>query len=344
MKASGGSRIAWDVVPAAVRDAVGTALGSPVAEARNQDGGFSPGLAARARLADGRRVFVKAVSPDQNVAACRIHRRETEIAAALATVPLGRTRVPRLLHAHDDGHWVVSVFAHVDGTQPDEPWRADQLATALDGFAALHRDLTPAGGPDPGDSPSLGGGPGPGDVAGLGDVPAFAARHRPVFGGLARLAGGDGDPIGFDPDFVARLERFAAWEQGWEAASVGTTLVHADLRADNVLFDRDGTMWVVDWPWACVGAAWTDLVLFLPSVGLGGGPDPTTVADRHRLFADVDDDALRSLVAAVTGFFARACLDPAPPGLPRLRAFQRAQADVAIRWLLDLDRAGPVSH
>ena len=30
----------------------------------------------------------------------------------------------------------------------------------------------------------------------------------------------------------------------------------------------------VDWPWACVGAAWVDLLLLLPSVTMQGGPDP----------------------------------------------------------------------
>src|SRR5688572_324125 len=55
-------RIEWDVVPAEVREEVGRRLGSPVVEATNEAGGFSPSLAARARLADGRRTFLKAGS------------------------------------------------------------------------------------------------------------------------------------------------------------------------------------------------------------------------------------------------------------------------------------------
>lgn len=83
MRATGGGRIEWIEVPARVRDAIGAALGSPVVDAVNPSGGFSPGVAARCRLADGGRVLVKAVSPEQNRQAARIHRREAEVTAHL---------------------------------------------------------------------------------------------------------------------------------------------------------------------------------------------------------------------------------------------------------------------
>jgi hypothetical protein len=36
----------------------------------------------------------------------------------------------------------------------------------------------------------------------------------------------------------------------------------------------------------------------------------------------------------VAGYFARQSIKPAPPGLPRIREFQRAQGAVALSWLL----------
>ena len=42
------------------------------------------------------------------------------------------------------------------------------------------------------------------------------------------------------------------------------------------------------------------------------------------------------MLAALAGFFTRACLDPAPQGLPALPAFQRAQSEVALAWLRTL--------
>jgi len=308
VRAAGGTRLTWDEVDPAVRAAVGSAVGSPVVEARDEPGGFSPGLAARCRLADGRRVFVKAVSPDQNPQACRIHRREAEVASQLPPwVP-----APRLRHVHDDGRWVALVFDEVDGRQPAEPWRRDELDVVVPALVRIGTDLTPS--PVPGLQP-------------------IADRYATAFDGWRRLAGGDGDASAYGPAVRGHLDRLAALEAGWAAAAAGDALLHTDLRADNLLLTPAGEVVLVDWPWACTGAAWVDLALFLPSVGLGGGPDPEAVIDRHRLFAEVDEGALGSVVAAVAGFFVRSSLDPAPPGLPALRAFQRAQAEVALGWV-----------
>ncbi|MEV0623247.1 hypothetical protein AB0I81_58725 [Nonomuraea sp. NPDC050404] len=82
----------------------------------------------------------------------------------------------------------------------------------------------------------------------------------------------------------------------------------------------------VDWPWACRGAAWYDRVAMLPSVGMQGGPSP------QELFTD-PDPAVTVVVAAIAGYFAWQCRQPDPPGLPTVRAFQRAQGVVALDWL-----------
>ncbi len=311
MEASGGSRIEWHDIPAAVRGVVEAALGARVVAARNQPGGFSPGLAARCALADGRQVFLKAVSPDQNPQACRMHRREAEISALLpAHLP-----APRLLHVHDDGHWVVLAFEEVPGRQPTEPWTLDDLDRVVPALARFAELVTPS------------------PVAGLQTV---AQRHAPVFDGWRRLAAGDGDASTYGDAVIAVTERLAELEATWEAAAAGDALLHADLRADNLLLTPDGEVVLVDWPWGCTGAAFVDLAFMLPSVGLGAGPDPATVIDRYGLFDDVDPDAVRAVVSAIAGFFVRQSVQPPPPGLPNLRAFQRAQAEVALGWLLPL--------
>ncbi len=42
---------------------------------------------------------------------------------------------------------------------------------------------------------------------------------------------------------------------------------------------------------------------------------------------------MTSYLAALTGYFLKSSLDPAPPGIPHLRTFQRAQAEVGVAWL-----------
>jgi hypothetical protein len=61
-----GLRLEWAEIPDDVRSQIEDLLGGSVVEARSQTGGFSPGVAARLRLAGGGRAFVKAVGPRVN--------------------------------------------------------------------------------------------------------------------------------------------------------------------------------------------------------------------------------------------------------------------------------------
>jgi hypothetical protein len=42
---------------------------------------------------------------------------------------------------------------------------------------------------------------------------------------------------------------------------------------------------------------------------------------------------LRAVVCALAGYFTARSLAPPPPGLPTVRQFQAAQAEIARRWL-----------
>ena len=117
------------------------------------------------------------------------------------------------------------------------------------------------------------------------------------------------------------------------SAVVGDTLLHLDLRADNLLLMPRNSVLVVDRPHARVGASWVDVVFFAPSVAMQGGPPPEVLLARHSHGRRADPEAVTAVVAAVAGFFTAEGLTPAPPGLPTLRAFQLAQGEVARGWL-----------
>ena len=114
--AAEGTRVAWEDLPADVRAAVSGICGAPVVRARTQRGGFSLGVAARVRCADGTRWFVKAVSAEANPLSPLLHRREVRNLAALDPVIVARRLpIPRLRGTADLGPWVALVIDDVAG-------------------------------------------------------------------------------------------------------------------------------------------------------------------------------------------------------------------------------------
>jgi hypothetical protein len=93
---------------------------------------------------------------------------------------------------------------------------------------------------------------------------------------------------------------------------------------------------VVDWPHACRGAAFVDLVLFAPSVAMQGGPEPAELLARSGAGREVNREALAPVVCALAGYFTASALASPPPGLPTLRRFQAAQGEVTRGWLAAL--------
>jgi len=99
-----GARVAWQDVPGPARTAIEGVCGAAVIEARTQPGGFSPGLAARVRCADGTRWFVKAASAELNRDTPRLHRQEAMVLADLDPLILaGHLPVPRLRGTVEQG-------------------------------------------------------------------------------------------------------------------------------------------------------------------------------------------------------------------------------------------------
>lgn len=295
-------RLVFEELPEEIRRALEDELGSTVVDSANRRGGYSPSLAARCGLADGRVVFVKAVSPEQNPDSPDILRREAVVSAQLPEV----APAPRLLHVVDDGTWIVTVYEYVEGALPSLPWSHSGLAEVLEATFALAQIPAP-------DS-----------------LPSVAERYGGMLTGWRTLAGESGLD-GLDPWARRHLHRLAELEAGWEAAVSGDELVHGDVRSDNVLVGSGGVTFVY-WSSACIGKTFFDVVSMLPSVALEGGGEPEEVLDRHGR-GRVDPDALTAVVIADAGYFLERARHPDPPGLPTVRACQRAQGEVSLRWL-----------
>jgi aminoglycoside phosphotransferase (APT) family kinase protein len=296
-----------------VRAAIGQICGAPIIEARDQPGGFSPGIAARLRCADGTRWFAKAASAEVNPHTPQLHREEARVLAGLdPLIAAGRLPVPRLRGTAESGPWFALVAEDAAGRQPELPWRDGELDAVLATLDQVADVLTPA------------------PVA----VPTLSEYLGADFTGWRTLSQvADDDRL--DPWSRARLPELAALEATWTVHAAGETLLHADIRADNLLITNGGVM-IVDWPHACRGAAFTDLVAFAPSVAMQGGPEPAALLARSRAGRAVSREPLAAFVCALAGYFTERSLRPPPPGLPTVRRFQAAHGEVARRWLATL--------
>ena len=305
------NRLAWEAVPGTLRQRAEEHLAGRVADAVTQPGGFTPGAAARLLLADGRRVFAKAVGPEPNPDYPVIYRAEARITAGLPSA----APVPRLLGSFEEGGWVMLLLEDIDGRLPAEPWVPAELDRVLDGLTVLAGALTPA-------------------PAGLA-APTAAERLGGKFSGWRRLAAArdKGDSLaGLDPWAHRNLTRLAGLESLWVQAAQGGSLVHADMRADNLLL-TDDRVYFVDWPLACTAQPWFDLVAMLPSIAMQGGPSPEMICQAHPVTKAADPDAVTAVLAAVAGYCVRQSRQPPPPGMPTVRQFQHAAGRSALDWL-----------
>jgi aminoglycoside phosphotransferase (APT) family kinase protein len=308
-----GVRVDWETVPWQVRFAIERICGSPVVHAKSQAGGFSPGVAARLECADGTRIFVKAVSAAANPDTPDIHRREAQVLRSLdPIIARGELPAPRLRGMLEADGWTALVLEDVDGRQPTLPWEQAELADVLTAADQLADALTP--------SPI--------------DARSVTEQFADDFTGWRTLAARP-HPGRIDSWSLAHLDHLAELERGWPEYAVGDTLLHADIRADNVLITGDRVMFV-DWPHACIGAAFVDVALLAPSVAMQGGPQPGELLAMTRAGRAASREGVAAVVCAMAGYLTERALRPAPPGIPTVRAFQAAQGEITRRWLASL--------
>jgi hypothetical protein len=295
-------RLEWTHLPPHIRALVERRCGSPVVDARSQGAGFTPGFASVLTCADGSRHFVKAASAKAQRVFAHSYREE---ARKLASLP-EQVPAPRLLWLHDADDWVVLGLEHVEARNPRRPWRASDLEAAVAMLARAAEVLTPA--------------------------PAALAHERFEVE-LADF------PAAWDhvrttrPD-LPHLEEAAALAARFAEVTSGDTLVHTDVRDDNILLRPDGTALLCDWNWPVVGAAWLDTV-FLMIGPRGDGLDVDAALAAAPLTAEVPAEHVDIVLALLAAYFLRQGDEPVPPTSPHLRDHQRWQGEVVWEWLCE---------
>jgi len=296
-------RLEWPFLPPHLRAFIERRCGSPVLEAISQTSGFTPGFASVLVCADGTRHFVKAASVKAQRLFADSYREEARKLTALpASVP-----APRLLW-HLDDDWVVLGIEHVAARAPRRPWEQEDLDALLDALETCADVLSPP----------------PSELV-LDDA---ADDFAPLLDGWQGIheTRNDLDP---GPGHLAETEALA---RRFAEVVAGDTLVHTDIRSDNVLIDAEGRAQICDWNWPVRGASWFDS--FAALIGpRGEGIDVEQILATRRLLRDVEPEAFDINLALYVGYFFTQATLPVPPTSPHLRAHQRWQGEVCWEWL-----------
>jgi Phosphotransferase enzyme family len=295
-------RLKWTHLPPAVRALIEERCESPVVDAQSQDGGFTPGFASALTCVDGSRHFVKAASVKaQKLFADSYLEEARKLAALPAEAPAAR-----LQWLHDDDEWVVLGFEYVEGRAPRRPWQREDLDASIAMLARAAEVLTPS-------PPELGLEPFTQEFAG------FPGYWDDVRAAHPQLEHAD--------EAAALAARFAE-------VTGGDTVVHTDVRDDNILITPSGAAVLCDWNWPVAGAAWLDTAILM--IGpRGDGLDVDAVLAEAELTRDVPTEHIDIAIALVTGYFLKFAGEPVPPTSPHLRDAQRWQGEVCWEWLCE---------
>ena len=290
-------RLDWMLLPPMTRRLVEDRFGTKVVDAASAGAGYTPGLASVLTGADGRKIFLKAASKQAQRPFADAYREEIR---KLRSLPSGLP-VPGMLWSHEDDRWVLLALEHVDGHNPVRPWRRDELDASLDTLELVAQTLTPP--------------------------PMRLASFAEEFADF--LAGWDHVRTTY-PDWP-HLDEAVGLASRYATAAAGNTLVHTDARDDNLVV-TDRRVYLCDWNWPVLGAAWIDTICLLMTAH-GDGIDADAVLAERRLTRSVDPDAIDSVLALFCGYFLARRDEPAPHSSPYLRVHQDWCAEVTWSWL-----------
>ncbi|MFF0771494.1 phosphotransferase [Nonomuraea wenchangensis] len=292
-----------------MRHEVERRLGAGVQGFEERQGGFSFGVLGVATLSTGEQVFIKAIRDD--AANVRDYRTEAAVAAALPTaVP-----TPRLRFTCEAAGWLLLCFDVAPGALPHEPWRPEELSAALKAVAVCALQLTPS---------PIGGLPTLGEQM-AGRCETWRELKRDGVHGAVTV-----DSIG---EWERKhLSRLAFVEATWTELAVGDTLLHFDLRFDNIIVNPRGTAHVVDWGRACIGPAWSDLVCLLVQSDLGH-LHPDAIFSGHPVGRAAEPTQVDAFLVALASYWTHTASLPGPAHAPHLRDRREYSRRATIGWL-----------
>ncbi|MFF1511927.1 hypothetical protein [Streptomyces sp. NPDC058326] len=115
----------------------------------------------------------------------------------------------------------------------------------------------------------------------------------------------------------------------WHETMRGNTLLHCDIRSDNLLVGDRGVRFV-DWALAHRGAAWLDVALLVPQLILAGHTpeDAEKHATQIPAYRDAPAEAVTAFASSITAYWA----ERAQQGVPELRRYRERALQAGRAW------------
>lgn len=256
--------------------------------------GYTEALRFIAVFPDARRVFIKAAL---NELCCNWLRREQLIYASL-----NEAYMPQMLAWIDEDEKPILVLEDLSKGDWSGNWSKNKIQAVLAALDSISKTKPPAG------LPSL-------------------ESMRGQFASWTYLATSKSEFLKLDLSSEEWLCQALPHliEADKRANLAGNKLLHLDIRSDNICFFQvQNKVLLADWNWACTGNPQMDLLLWLPSLHMEGGPAP-------QLMADAGPDTA-NLIALISGYWVSRAATPPPHKGSSVRRLQRKQAEVSLNW------------
>ena len=291
-------------------------LGAPVVRAARVYGGYAPSATFRMVLADGRPAFFKGVNATSNDYMRGALPQEERVYRELDSYI--HPWAPAFLGSFKRRDWHVLLLEDV-GPQTMPPWSPAKARRSARSFAKFHA--------------STYGRP----------LPRWLSRTEPYeFAGLWRSLSSSGELVRTASLARRRTEEAREWldvalpvlrdsAERLLRLRAPHSLLQGDTRSDNTRLQGE-QLRMFDWNFASVGPHELDAAAFAQATEAEGGPSAERTLGWYAEIMPLRDSHLDASVAGIAGYFADKAWRPPIPGVPRVRAFQRAQLKVSLAW------------
>lgn len=259
-------------------------------QVRTVQRGYTPATRLVITLADNSTCFAKVATTDYIAPWLR---QEYYIYQNLAG-----TFMPRCLGWDDDGREPILLLEDLSGAFWPPPWNEELIEAVLEALAAISTTT----------------------IAGLPSITA----DQSLLAGWQRVAEDPQPFLALGLVSSSWLEAALPTLLGLDIAAAieGETLLHLDVRSDNICLVGRRAM-LIDWNHACLGHPHVDVGGWLASLAAEGGPPPQSI---------LPDAA--EIAAMMSGYFASKAGLPIIPEAPHVRQIQYVQLKTALPWVI----------